>query len=289
MRKQKADEKRLNECKEHIKAHTGVFNNFRGSMFAPAATLLACSQDPDGKMEQAAQYYKLLKEYFLSSDEMVLASLLLTDMATADTVREKAERGRTIYNMMKEKHRFLTGNEDSVFAVLMAFSEKSNEAMIDEMEACFESLKGMALKDNLQTVAEILSISDKPVEAKCTRFRELFESIRAAGMKYGRDYELTVLAALSVTDIDSSQLVADIADVSEFLKTQKGYKGFFGADQRTRLMHAAMLVNTYYSPTVEGDIVAISAMLCVIAVYMMVLMCITMSAATTAAITAGTY
>ena len=284
---QRPDEARLRACKEYIKDHAGVFNNFRGSMFAPAAALLACSPDPAKKMEQASMYYKLLKEYFPPSDQLVLSALLLTDMAAAGTAREKAERGRAIYELMKEKHRVLTGSEDSVFAVLMAFSDKSDEEMIGESEACFEALKGMGPKDYLQMVAEILAMSDRPAAEKCARFKELFESIRAAGMKYGRNYELTVLAALSVSDIGIPRLVSDIAGVSDWLKAQKGYKGFFGADQRMRLMHAAMLVNTYYSPAVGGDVAAISAMLGAIAVYMMVIMCVTMSSITVSTISAG--
>lgn len=43
---------------------------------------------------------------------------------------------RNIYNKMKKDHPFLTSGEDAVFAVLMAVSEKSDEILMEEMEAC---------------------------------------------------------------------------------------------------------------------------------------------------------
>ena len=48
-------------------------------------------------------------------------------------------------------------------------------------------------------------------------------------------------------------------------------------------MHAAMLVNTYYSPAVDGDLVALSAMISIIAIEMLILMIVVMSSARIAA------
>lgn len=282
-----ADADQLKACKTIIKNNTSFVNNFRGSMFAPSASLLSCAADPEAKMAQAAQNYKLLKEYFSGSDRMVLAAMILTDMATPEGAREHAERGKALYRMMKEKHRFLTGQEDSVFAVLLSFSGKSNEELIDEIEACFTRLKGMAGQDHLQAVSQILALNDKPTEEKCARFQALFDDIRAAGMKYGKSYELPVLAALCACDAENAQLVSDIADVNAFLATQKGYKGLFGTDKRTRLMHAAMLVSTLYSPQRNGDVVALASMLSIVAAQMLALMVIVSSSTTTASASAS--
>ena len=269
-----ADAEQLKACKAIIKSSTSFVNNFRGSMFAPSASLLSCAADPEAMMAQAAQNYKLLKEYFSCSEQMVLAAMILTDMATPERAREQAQRGKALYKMMKEKHRFLTGQEDSVFAVLLSFSDKPDEELIDEIEACFSRLKGMAGQDHLQTVSQILALSDRPVEEKCARFQALFDGVRAAGMKYGKSYELPVLAALSVCDAQSAQLVSDIAEANDFLAAQKGYKGLFGADKRTRLMHAAMLVGTLHAPQVGGDVVALASMLSIVAAQMLALMII---------------
>ena len=279
----RAEEERLRACREMIKDNAGVFSSFRGSVYAPCASMLACGSDPERRMAQAAENYRMLKEYFSSGETLVLASMLLTDMAAPEEAREKAERGRAIYQKMKEKHRFLTGQEDSVFAVLMAFSEKSDDAMIDEMEQIFTALDGMAGKDYLQSAAQILAMSDKPAEEKTARFKELFEALRAAGIKYGKSYELAVLASLSLKDVPIDRLVQDIADISGDLATRKGFKGLFGMDKKTRYMHAAMLATTYYSPSVEGDVAALASMVSIVAIQMIITMIIVMNAAHLAA------
>ena len=272
-----ADAEQIKACKTIIKNNTSFVNSFRGSMFAPSACLLSCAADPEAKMAQAAQNYKLLKEFFPGSDQTVLAAMILTDMATPEHAREQAQRGKALYKMMKEKHRFLTGQEDSVFAVLLSFSEKGDEELIDEIEACFSRLKGMAGQDHLQTVSQILALSDGSAEEKCARFQSLFDGVRASGMKYGKSHELPVLAALSVCDAEPAQLVSEIAEANDFLASQKGYKGLFGADKRTRLMHAAMLVSTLHAPQTGGDVVALASMLSIVAAQMLALMVIVSS------------
>ena len=86
----------------------------------------------------------------------------------------------------------------------------------------------------------ILALSEGSPRYKTDRLIGLFEALRARGVKYGKSYELPVLAALSVLEPDQSEAVSDILRADEFLSAQKGY-GFWGLDKRTRLMHAAML------------------------------------------------
>ncbi len=274
---QMADAEKLKECKKIISENTSVFNFFRGNMQAPAASLMTCSSDPEGKLSLALEYYNILKKYFSSSEELVLASLMLTDMTRSSEISEIAERSKVIYDLMKKKHRFITGYEDSVFAVLLSLSDRNSKDMVDDMEKCFTALKGMTDKNNMQTIAQIFTMAGKPIEGMCSRFNELFEAIRNAGMKYGKYNELPILAALSANDTEIEQIVSDMSDVSEYLKDKKGYKGIFGADKRIRLRHSAMLLNTYYSPSAEGDAVATASMLAIIAFETMLMMSVTVN------------
>ena len=72
----KADEQRIRQCRDYIKDNAGVLSNFRGNMFAPCACMLACSDDPAGKMAQAAYNYKLLKEYFFRAEMLTIRACL---------------------------------------------------------------------------------------------------------------------------------------------------------------------------------------------------------------------
>ena len=61
--------------------------------------------------------------------------------------------------------------------------------------------------------------------------------------KYGAGYALSTLGVLATLPCGIDETVRDIIEVSDFLKTQKGY-GFFGFDRTERMMHAGMIVTS---------------------------------------------
>ena len=58
-------------------------------------------------------------------------------MITEGEADRIVSRGRVLYKRMRAEHPFLTSSEDSVFAVLMAFSDKSDDELVADMEACY--------------------------------------------------------------------------------------------------------------------------------------------------------
>ena len=65
------------------------------------------------------------------------------------------------------------------------------------------------------------------------------------------------LAALAMLNAAPDALARDMMDVDAFLAQQKGY-GFWGADKKTRLMHAAMIVSDEYVPRDAVDTAALT-------------------------------
>ena len=247
----------LAAAKALLKEKTGVFSNFRGNLVGPISAMLAAGNSPENRMDQALENYHALRERFHSSEYLALAAFLLADMGIGSRALDAVDRGRTLYDRMKKEHRFLTSAEDSVFAVLMAFSEKSDDDLIEDAEACFRIVKSHFSGGNAaQSVSHVLALSPGTAEEKTARLIRLYDGIRAAGGKYGKDYHLSTLAAVSVLEGDEAQIVRDILDVDAFLKEQKGY-GVFGLDRKTRMMHAAMIVSDDYC----AEDAALSAML----------------------------
>ena len=83
--------------------------------------------------------------------------------------------------------------------------------------------------------------------------------------KYGTGYELATLGVLATLPCGIEETVQDMIEVSDFLKTQKGY-GFFGFDRVPRLMHAGMIVTSAHlgeTRTMQGA--AIGSTLSIIA------------------------
>ena len=238
---------KLLEAKRLLKDSTGVFSNFRGNLTLPVCSMLAAKTAPERRMEAAMENYKILRDQFMPSSYLALAAFFLADMGVnGSRAQEAAERGKRIYKRMKQEHRFLTSAEDSVFAVLMSFAEQSDDQLMQDMEACYTLVKQRFSGGNAaQSVSHVLALSPGTSEEKAQKFIQLYDAIRAAGSKYGKYYQLSTLAAVSVMDANVNEIVQDMLDVDAFLSNQKGY-GFLSMDRKTRMMHAAMLVTNDY-------------------------------------------
>lgn len=260
-----AGEDKLVHCKQIVKQKTGLFSNFRGNVLAPISSMLAAGENPEGQLDKALVNYGILKKNFRGSEYLSLVAFLLTDMVKDGTEEEKAIRGKNIYNRMKKEHPFLTSGEDSVFAVLMAFLDKTDDEMIADMEGSYRILnRKFSSKNSIQSVSHVLAFADGTAEEKAGRVISLYDSILGAGRKYGKYYELATLGAVSVLDVEISQLVSDILEVDDFLSHQKGYRGL-GIDKKTRMMHAAMLVANDYSPHENVETAALTGTISMIA------------------------
>ena len=235
---------RLEQCKALVKSSTGVFSSFRGNIKLPLVCMLATVDDPEERWSRTQRCYALLKEEFFSSEYLALAALLLSDTVPEDAVPALAARGKALYKRMQKAHPFLTGQEDSVFALLLGQSDRTDDELMEDMEACYELLDQRFPKgDGLQTASHVLALSTAAPEEKAERMIALFDAILAAGIKYGKDQQLAILAALSLGQESVDELVRGMGDLDAELAEQKGYRGFFGLDKRTRSMHDAMLLS----------------------------------------------
>ncbi len=181
------DEQRLLDCKRLIKQDAGIFSNFRSSVLVPLACKLALSDDPQSRWDRTQTNYTILKDFFSRSEYLALAAMLLTDSASDADVPALAARGKALYRRMRTEHPFLTGQEDSVFAVLLAQSDRTDDALIEDMEACYRLLDGRFPKgDGLQSASHVLAMTDGTPERKAGRMIALYDAICNAGGKYGK-------------------------------------------------------------------------------------------------------
>ena len=235
------DRERLERCRDLVKSTTGIFSNFRGNVRLPLVCMLAAGDEPEARWARTQQTYARLKETFFGSEYLALAALFLSDGTQGE---DGAARGRGLYQRMKKEHPFLTGPEDSVFALILAQSSRTDDELIEDMEASYRLLRERFPQgDGLQSASHVLALSEAAPAEKVRRLIALFDGILAAGGKYGKDRQLPILAALSLGPEDTDDLVRGLMDLDGLLSEEKGYKGLFGLDRRTRMMHAAMLLS----------------------------------------------
>ena len=242
-RNMQATEEKLRVCQQILKDKTGIFSSFRGYMQLPVICMLAMENDPAAKMDRAAAAYDTIRRFFTFSDQLALAAFLLPEEVDAE---QAASRARQLHRSITKAHPFLHSTEDSVVALLMACAPRTDEALLEDQESCYQLLKErFGAGNHIQTAAQILALAEGDAQQKVQRFFELFDAIGQFGGKYGKYNELPTLAALSLMTDNVRQTASEIMDADAFLEQQKGY-GFWGMGKKIRLMHAAMLVSDLY-------------------------------------------
>lgn len=246
----RADKTRLENCRDLLKEQTGIFSNFRSTARIAMIALLSVTPTPSALLSRALQIHEQLKEHFWDSAYLPVAAMILADTVHPAVYPDIAARTRRIYDLMKQEHPFLTSGEDSIFAAMLALSGRTDEEIVTETEACYQLLKPEFFSGNsVQSLSHVLALCDGSAQQKCQAVMNLFHTLKDNGHKYGTGYELPTLGVLAMLPAASAAIVADLADVDEFLSSQKGY-GILGLDRKQRLMHAGMIVTSDY---LKGD------------------------------------
>lgn len=241
------DESVLRECKDLLKQEVSVFSNFRSTAQSPITAILAISGNPKQTLENGLLVYQLLKKDFWTSAYLPLTAMIIAQMTPPSLYEGIAMRTRTIYNRMKKEHPFLTSSEDSTFCALMALSEKTDDLMIEDAEQCYRSLKSNFFSSNaVQSLSHTLALCNGEPEMKCKKTMELFAKLKAAGHKYGIDYELPTLGVLAMSGGALDEIVQEITEIDSWLSQQKGFGFFSSITRKQRLMYAGIVAQREY-------------------------------------------
>ena len=111
--------------------------------------------------------------------------------------------------------------------------------------------------DTAQAAALVLSMSEKPADAKVESFISLYEALKAAKHNTSKGKSMSIYAAFADTDIPRDELVSEIGEADDWLKGQKGY-GFLSNSDVRRVMAATLVLRQHEadSPSLSGTEVA---------------------------------
>lgn len=245
----RADVERLKECEKILKENTKLFSDFRGNVKIPFLCKMALSEQPLSYYRSVENIYKQMSRMKWSRAEYkIVAAMTIYDHVGDTDSQYYAERTDQIYTKMKEKHPWLTSDEDIPFAAILATTDVPIERLIDEVEKCFEASKETFKDGNArQTLSHVLALNEMPAEIKSQKTAEIWNRLKEEKHRFGSGYEIAVLGAIVSLEITSEEAARNIMDADEFLKTQKGC-GNLSMRAETRRMLAALLVMNQSAP-----------------------------------------
>ena len=238
------DVARLRACKQILKDRVGLFSNFRGYMQYLVQVKMALADDPGEYIDGVLGIYQRLKQGIKIPGEMVaMAATTIYENCPAEEHDAVIDKTRETYAQMKQQHRFLTSEEDLALIALMVIAGINPDQAAERAEELYVILKDHSLpgSDTPQAAAMVLALSNKPVNQKVLDFANLFNACKRAGHATSKDKAMAIYATYVDLDADREEIAAEIGEVDEWLKGQKGY-GAFGTGASIRRLFAATLV-----------------------------------------------
>ncbi|MCQ2534689.1 MAG: DUF4003 domain-containing protein [Clostridia bacterium] len=270
-----------------LKTNTGVFSELRGFVKVPLLCKMLMSHNPEYYLEEVQDVYNALSSgFFGKSEHKVLAAIVIVDSKT--NTSNAIERTKEIYSEMTKKHAFLTSNEDYPLCAALAVSGKPIERLIDDMEESYKILTKKFLDKNaVQTLTHVLALDDKSPEIKCQRVIDIWDKLKDAKHKYSTGMELGNLGVLQTLDYSIDEIVQNVIDADDYLKTQKGFGNLAAGSDMRKLFASQVVLDTMSDETIDSSNLALNAMLAT-AIEVQIIMMICMTSAINAANTANT-
>ncbi len=283
-----ADVEMIKEARKLLKEKTGIFSELRSYNELAVATRMGLSGNPEEYIDELLDVYKKFqKGKVFGSSYRVLAAMSICDQGKYSEADRLIEKTNELMKGMNKDHPFLTSDEDTCFAVLLAMTDKNVEDILTELEESYQILKkNLKFHDNaVYSLAQVLTAYNGNAEEKCNKALDLFDAFKASGAKYGKGYELASLGSLIDIDADKDAIVSEIIEVADYLKGKKGF-GMLDMGKETRLMFGTMMVSGAYmsadhdanASAIGGDIGRIVALQTAIFITMMIVMTTTAAA-----------
>lgn len=244
----------IKKCKKLVKETTGFFSNFKGISSLLIFTMLSLQENSEKCLKNSIKIYDILKKQFSSSEYLTDISITLSRLEELN-YEDLALRAKEIYKLMKKSHFFLTGGDDYVYAILFALKNVSIEENNEIIEECYRYLNDEISKgDGIQNLSQVIVLENGADYKKtCDKVFEIRKMLKENKLNIGSEVEVSILSLLASLQMSNKQIVEEITEVYNLLKTQKGF-GVFYFSKAGRLMYSAMLVyNTYKKENLLED------------------------------------
>ncbi len=238
-----ADVNKINNCIDLIRSNSSFFSNFRGNNLLTTAVNLSIQTNPEESFEEIMSIYNKLKKQFFTNEFLVLAAQIIYSYKRTNDIDFLVINTRKAYDLMKENHLFLTGQEDISSAALIAATSSNLNETFKDMERCYDILRenGFWGGNNLQALTHILSLFEGSSEEKCNKVILLDKILK----KYStplKSYSLPILGVCALTTSDYEAFAKELTSLNKYLRKQRGF-GSFSLNSVVRDMIAASLIS----------------------------------------------
>ena len=178
---------------------------------------------------------------------LAMAAMAIKDMCPAERYDEVVHATRETYTRMRKAHPFLTDQYDMVLIALLCIIGCDFEAMTASAEEIFRELRASGVPgEAAQASSMVLALTDGAADQKTLDFVSLYQALKDSKHATPRDNSMAIYAPFVGLGMDQGQIVADVSEVDDWLKHQKGYGSFLGVGTTIRrVLSAAVVLKDY--------------------------------------------
>ena len=239
---QQVDIAAIRAAEAAVKQKTGLFSSFRGATDMAIYALLALTADPESYLDRILSAHLQLRQAgFRSSDYLAVASCLIARDTSQKNLAEQCTMAGNWLKAMKQQHRFLVGQDDYVYAVMLAAAGLDPQNDLDRIEQNYRDLRyDLRPRGSVYQLCQVLALSSRP-DLYADRVRKLRNAFRAEGVKLDKASTLVTLGVLSFMEEPEPVIVEQVQMICGYLRGLKGM-GSFTVGRDELLLAAVTLV-----------------------------------------------
>lgn len=225
---------RFNEINKEIKRQLGMFTALNGNVRASLVGLLMANNNASRESVQQviANYNTLIQAGFQRTEYTYFAAYLLLE---SENPTKTAQKAKTIHQLFKKDHPFLTKSEDVTTAVFLANLPEENTTELAEVtEYYFQEFaaKGFRKNDSLQFLATTGTLLYGEKDSKfIRRVDNIVEELRQKGIKV-KPIHYSSIGILAFV-MDGRKIDSGLVNLIDELQQQLGLR--FGREFVTAL------------------------------------------------------
>jgi len=283
----KINSEAIKECHRMIKDDVGPFSTFRGNMAVYIAATLSLQESPRELLTHTLEVYDLLKqEGFWASDYLVVTAYEIATNTNPDKFAYIAERSMEFYREMKANIRFHIGQDDYIFAAMLAMSGIDVHDGALKMRHLFSQLKSefsaFIGRSSIVTLSQMLVLgqsTDQCVE----HLLKLNKVLRKRKARLDKSYTLPSLGILGILAVDKNAFANDLISARDYLREQKGLGNWSVTTQELLLYAVSLIANVYTGDANNSMQASVTTSITNLIIAQQVAMIVAISVATTAA------
>jgi len=226
----KVDTEAIKECHRMIKEDVGPFSTFRGNMAVYIAASLSLMENPQQLLADTLEVYGLLKQQgFWASDYLVVTAYEIAANTKRQDFESMAIRSMEFYREMKANIRFHIGQDDYIFAAMLALSGIDIHDGAVKLRNLFVQLKSefsaFISRNSIVTLSQMLVLGGS-TEDCVQHLLKLNRVLRKRKARLDKSYTLPSLGVLGILAVDKNAFADDLIAARDYLRSQKGFSAW---------------------------------------------------------------